>query len=281
MRFFSKGRLAENMRAFLNSVAPMNCDDGVEVRTSFFSNSMQLQGFPLSSISVVEDGIYINDANIYRYLTEVEDIPLPKPITGATTEAELRTLARSAFDCVRAYSQETYDSCQLVNYINAIYGVPECGLENGSFYTCIGLSFFCAGPNCSPEVFASSYIHECVHNALFLEDMVSGVFGEQEVLEDPNSRVISAILKQRRNYDQSFHAAVVAIEMMKYWKAIGSTNRFEELANSTFASVSALRDAFAQQLRAAVLVLTDNGTQVLRDVIQDCNEMGASIRDIY
>ena len=55
-------------------------------------------------------------------------------------------------------------------------------------------------------------VHEYVHNVLFLEEMVHSLFAisAAEMAEPPN-RVVSAIRRVPRYFDQAYHAAVVAL----------------------------------------------------------------------
>ncbi|WP_141437028.1 aKG-HExxH-type peptide beta-hydroxylase [Blastococcus aggregatus] len=64
---------------------------------------------------------------------------------------------------------------------------------------------------------AAVILHEYVHNALFLEDMVRSIFSESVPrMAEADGLTQSAILKERRGYDKAFHSAAVALELYRY-----------------------------------------------------------------
>jgi hypothetical protein len=79
--------------------------------------------------------------------------------------------------------------------------------------------------------YAEAILHESVHQALFLHEMVNRVYvagiAEMELEEN---RVVSAVRRERRPYDASFHAAVVATELRGLYERLGDGERAEVFA---------------------------------------------------
>ncbi|OWT48474.1 hypothetical protein CER22_25625 [Bacillus sp. K2I17] len=65
--------------------------------------------------------------------------------------------------------------------------------------------------------YADAIYHEFIHNSLFFDDMINCIFPDPNACEDEEAHVISAIRKQRRPLDRSYHAACVAIGLMHYY----------------------------------------------------------------
>ena len=61
-----------------------------------------------------------------------------------------------------------------------------------------------------PSKYVEILVHEFVHQALFLDECVNGMFAPAADFDAPDSLVVSAIRKVPRGYDKSFHAACVA-----------------------------------------------------------------------
>jgi hypothetical protein len=104
------------------------------------------------------------------------------------------------------------------------------GFEGGSVSSVIGVIW--VGLACGrPAIeFAELLVHEYVHNSLFLEDMVHGLFidGEQR-LGQPDGLVTSAILQIPRGYDKSFHSAFVAVVLAELNRRLGRNKRHAAL----------------------------------------------------
>lgn len=100
------------------------------------------------------------------------------------------------------------------------------GIDGGSISSLIGVIWLGVEVDTEPAAIGELILHEYVHQSLFLEDMVRGVFvgGEQE-LAAPEALVITAIQKRPRGYDKGFHSAFVALSLARYWQALASADK--------------------------------------------------------
>ncbi|HET7121379.1 MAG TPA: HEXXH motif-containing putative peptide modification protein [Solirubrobacterales bacterium] len=78
--------------------------------------------------------------------------------------------------------------------------------------------------------YAEALYHECVHQALFLEEMVQGVYAKTaaEMLEE-DAMVVSAIRREKRPFDASFHAACVAAALLDLYRDLDRADRAQPL----------------------------------------------------
>jgi hypothetical protein len=108
--------------------------------------------------------------------------------------------------------------------------------------------------------YAEAILHESVHQALFLHEMVNRVYvAGIEEMELEDSRVLSAVRRERRPYDASFHAAVVATELRVLYEKLGNGERAEVFA-------AGLRQTLPE-LAERRHFLTDVGSAVLDQMI--------------
>lgn len=95
---------------------------------------------------------------------------------------------------------------------------------------------------------AALLLHESVHQALWLAEMVGGVFRHSpQEIDTLSLRALSPIRRRQRRFDSAFHAACVAVELAS-WHA--DAGRAEQVGNLTqhlpesVASLTARRDLF-------------------------------------
>ncbi|EKO3807215.1 hypothetical protein NTE05_004471 [Vibrio harveyi] len=102
------------------------------------------------------------------------------------------------------------------------------GYEGGSVSSRIGMIWLNPTTKWSTYLWAENIVHEFIHNALFLEDMIHQVFPlAADVMEEDNAICLSAIRKTRRGYDKSFHSAFVSLGIINFYRAIGAPERAE------------------------------------------------------
>ncbi|ATE64016.1 aKG-HExxH-type peptide beta-hydroxylase [Rhizorhabdus dicambivorans] len=71
-------------------------------------------------------------------------------------------------------------------------------------------------------------VHEFVHNALFLEDLVHHVLiGGGDTLEQPEALTLSAIRQVKRGYDKAYHSAFVSFTVIEMYHAVGRSDLAE------------------------------------------------------
>jgi hypothetical protein len=133
------------------------------------------------------------------------------------------------------------------------------GFEGGSISSLIGAIWIALGPDRPVEDFAELIVHESVHNALFLEDMVHGVFVDGEArLGEEDALVTSAILRIPRGYDKAFHSAVVSVVLAELDQRLGRADKAASSLEPLLATLTGLREKAD--------MLTDNGRRVLTEL---------------
>lgn len=279
MEFLNEQRQVESMKYLLSACSiPVNNLCKSEIRNLFFKTSLKIQGFPIEIIDLSADSIYLNNYHLFRYLVEYEGIPLRwKEIILDSTES--RNIVQKIVDSitlVRQYSEKASNYCWNSNFINAFFINSESKFKSGSSSTSVGLSFYCLDNTWSIEKLAESYLHESVHNALFIEDLVRNVFGKQEFLGKENSQVLSPIRKTKRNYDFAFHATCVSIELLKFYKYLNNTKKFTNLLSSTIESFGKLKTTYAKQASVGLPPLTMNGELILKEIGDELESLNVS-----
>lgn len=107
--------------------------------------------------------------------------------------------------------------------------------------------------------YAEAILHESVHQALFLDEMINRVYAvDSRTMSEPENSVVSAIRRERRPYDASFHAACVAVELLEFFEKAGLHERYELVAEGVRQTVPELED------RAHVL--TEHGRSILGEL---------------
>jgi hypothetical protein len=108
--------------------------------------------------------------------------------------------------------------------------------------------------------FADAIVHESTHQAIFLKDMVRGLFSVgADDLKRPEVQSLSSIRKIPRPYDMAMHAACVDAALLPLFEALGDIG---EVRRRSEAVVPSLED-----LDRKGHVLTDVGRSVLTSAI--------------
>jgi hypothetical protein len=108
--------------------------------------------------------------------------------------------------------------------------------------------------------FADAIVHESTHQALFLKDMVEGLFCvDVKSLNRPEVQSVSSIRKIARPYDMAMHAACVDAVLLPLFEALGD---MDEVRRRTEAVMPSLED-----LDSKGHVLTEAGHAALASAI--------------
>ena len=99
------------------------------------------------------------------------------------------------------------------------------GHAGGSVSHHIGLIWLAPEPEWTEELWLEKVIHEFVHNAIFIEDMVHRVLvAGADRLGQPDAQVTSAIRQVKRGYDKAYHSALVSFTLVEMYLALGRPN---------------------------------------------------------
>jgi hypothetical protein len=100
------------------------------------------------------------------------------------------------------------------------------GFDGGSNSAIVGVIWIGLHDKRSVEEHAELLLHEFVHQAVFLEDMVHGLLKEGAVrLAEDDALVTTALQRRRRGFDKAFHSLFVATELAHFSDWIGQAER--------------------------------------------------------
>lgn len=130
---------------------------------------------------------------------------------------------------------------------------------SASFGDTLGVIWLSPPNNWKIEDYAEHILHEGVHQALFLEEMIHRIFvTDPNALADADALITSAILKIKRGYDLAFHSAAVSCSLIDFYLR---TNNFHKAY--TFYDTLPIT---LQELRSKDKFLTSHGKIALREM---------------
>lgn len=99
------------------------------------------------------------------------------------------------------------------------------GYTGGTVSNRIGLIWLSPESEWTEELWLENVLHEFVHNALFVEDMVHRLLvAGGDRLEQPDALTTSAIRQVKRGYDKAYHSAFVSFTLVEMYHAFGQSN---------------------------------------------------------
>jgi hypothetical protein len=183
-------------------------------------------------------------------------------------EPRLANNIESGFDVLRAAYPASVDSVRVL--VAEFLFAKQKGSGGASLGDQLGVIWLNPPARWERVDYAEAILHESVHQALFLHEMVNRVYDAGiEEMEDEESLVVSAVRRERRPYDASFHAACVAFELRGFYLRLGDDERatpFTEGLQQTLPELVERRR-----------VLTDVGDEILGQMVNEIP--GARDRD--
>ena len=127
---------------------------------------------------------------------------------------------KEALDLFAAWFPKTFSVfCHTIRYV--VFARKQ-GYSGGTLSSRIGLVWLAPEPHWTAEFWVENLLHEFVHSALFIEDMVHGVlFAGSDWLDQLDAQAISAIRQVKRGYDKSYHSAFVSFTIVEMYRALG------------------------------------------------------------
>lgn len=146
------------------------------------------------------------------------------------------------------------------------------GFIAGSFWHLLGVIWMSPGTDWAVVDYAEAMLHEAVHQSMFLNDMVRGLFKTSEdELRSPELLVMSPIRGVRRPYDAAFHAATVSTTLTHFHEWTGRQDRARSLCTPLLVTLAELYERRR--------VLTEAGREVL-DAMLDATESSVTFRGL-
>jgi hypothetical protein len=171
-----------------------------------------------------------------------------------------------ALESLKKGSDEAYNiSTYLLNdmlFVNAKGG-------GGSLVQNLELIWFSPKKHWDLEFYIENIYHEALHQAIFLEDMVYGVFGDLESLSDERVQVVSNFLKVKRRFDLTFHGVFVATELAKFYRGIGNEEKALSFIPEMKGSIKEMDEALELGKKEKLFILTERGEYLYEKTKKD------------
>ena len=263
--FMARQAVEDMMRLVMVSTStPAGADDGsLVLRRRYLSYVQTRHGyeFPIDRTGVQPyvEWKYAEPSwqRTVAYLTEVDDFGQLRGIN----EQEGRHVAFEmdrGLELLRSYDSNQTDS--VTSLIGCVFVAHVKGLQSASSGRCLGAFALNPKSSWSSLDYASSLLHEAVHQALFLSHIAYRLYSRAiPKLAEDNALVMSPIRHVRRPFDAALHAACVLVELLHLYRwadqPIPPDDGSLELLNVCVDELHARRDN-----------LTEQGQKVLREL---------------
>lgn len=166
------------------------------------------------------------------------------PQISEISESERASVESGVVAGLELLRSASADAAQVVRDLVAeIVVVDAHGLAAGSFWQTLGMIWVSPVPRWTASQYAETLLHEGTHQAMFLHDMVNGLFaGSEERLASAEALITSPIRKVPRPYDASFHAAVVSATLIDYFESTGDLATARAMLGPLLQSLTELSD---------------------------------------
>jgi hypothetical protein len=261
-------RVRENMRMVAAAVQPETQWGGLDAagqRRLYFQALQSLQTRwplpPAADEPIVDFDLYDDGSrSLLARLMEVDALPADFRFEGGERERR-DALLRKAWGVVDA-AGEAFETLTR-SMISCILFADDSTAGAASSGETLGAMWLSPPEQWDEVDYADSLVHESTHMALFLEEMVRGVYRMSTAdMGEKKYWVRSAIRKEARPFDASFHSAAVAVVLIDFHLRAGRAERARELS-------VALPETLAQMSELQGDVLTPNGSQILDEMKSD------------
>ena len=150
-------------------------------------------------------------------------------------------------------------------YVELLVRVVVCcnsKTGGGSLAQNLGVIWFSPKKHWTPEYMAENLYHESLHQALFLEDMIHGVFADVSVLNNEQYQVTSNFLNVKRPFDMAFHGVFVAAELHHWYQKCGDTEKANSFISKLHKTLIEMDEALARAQKDTVALLTSRGEEL-------------------
>ena len=235
-----------------------------EVKKQFYDKLKLIQGL---NIPVHEHKIVLSfeDSDVVEAMYKAGLLVNPKEFilnkSHLFSKREQQAISKrttQALKFIRQADSVLFESMLQVVACIGYYKAAEKGHLGGTVSSAVGLIWLdpSKGGDWSIPFLAEQIVHEYIHTTLFIAEMVRGTYTDTSLV--PESLVVSAIRRQKRGYDKSFHAAYVASGLVAFHANTGSIGRASELAKYLNQSVLDL-----EKVQRETGVLDENGAGML------------------
>lgn len=218
------GTVEQNATAVVDHVGTFR---GIPLRNAFLKSVMSLQRHSLKAgidsaeplLSFGASELSREDSVAIAHLMSVRELP---PDWRYSTE-ERQAITRSMTDGIELVrSADVRYATNIRTFVGSFLFARGGSFLGGSVSDSIGTIWLAPPPNgWTPEKYGENVVHESIHQALFLDDLVRCIFPLSASEMEDRGRVTSAVLKRKRGYDKAFHSAYVALGIADYYRRLG------------------------------------------------------------
>jgi hypothetical protein len=265
LRFMELNRVQSNMRFFVQYIDSKLLETE-SLRDSYFSALNSVQKTKL---------VWIRNSNTVQLLFDHSD-PLTAGLLCKLMNIEnLGEENALSNERVNHITEQFGEAIQLIQLKNAALGqlfellvgnicfAKLKGLGGASFGDTLG-AFWLNPPKSWKSVdYSEAIVHETTHQALFLEQMVNGMytvpaseFGNEENL------VLSAIRKVKRPFDLSWHSVTVAVALAEFYSELGDKSKASSFAGPARTTLD--------EFKSKKDLLSTTGLDILDDLDSRC-----------
>lgn len=216
------------------------------------SRSIRLDDVVVPPRSVFEFG-HPEDLRIVEHFLEGDAVDAAHRYDGDERE-EIGVALADAMSLLAGFDESV--PAMVETLVARVFFARKAGFGGASTADMLGCIWLSPPRRWEAVDFAEAVYHETVHQALFLEEMVHGVYAvaANEMLST-DARVVSAIRREKRPFDASFHAACVAAALLDLYRELDRPERAQPLVDGLRPSVEemAQKDGY----------LNENGRQIL------------------
>lgn len=266
MKILSRKQVLENMSA-LPYCLHGNLSSITDVKQNFISalNSIQKVRFDCSNKPMLS---FRNDelvsGLVRSSIFSEKDVTKDGFLANVEQQKEIESKYEEAWEVISSLDRGLYEIMNLL--ISTVFCCNVARLGGGSVTSYISVIWLSPKPEWTKVDYAENLVHEFVHNSLFLDDMVHNVFPDHLELSSSDAMVTSSILKRKRHFDKSFHAACVSIALMYFYYLLGDTEKVDSFYPSLVRTVEELidRDSYVQSQNRTII--SSHGREILSDM---------------
>ena len=197
---------------------------------------------------------------------------------GASEQTAIARNLTAAMQMLREFEREVPS---LVRELVGCLVVAKCaGYAGGSLGNVLGVVWISPQDGWRPVDYAEHLLHETVHQALFLDDMVNGLFTASPArMAQDDACITSPIRKIKRPFHAAFHAACVAAVLAGFYEQLDiqeKTLEFQRPARQTLAEMQERRHLLTAHGRSVFEALCDS---VYPPAAQTSSPAGLRARD--
>jgi len=260
MKIFNRATISENQQSLPMALGIKGTgnikSDFVSALNSFQGVRMQYSNSPKFTF---DDKDMI--AGLYRAHVLEQVIPVNNFIYTNDEKKRIEEKTKEGIDILRGLNPilvMLFDEL-----INQLTFINSDLLEGGSATCYVGFIWLAPKETWTGMYYGELLLHEFVHNSLFLEDMIGNIFPNPKELMSRDAMATSAILRYKRNFDKSYHSALVSSALVYYYAKLGLEKKADSFVLPALKTIRELKNNYLKLKDKGRQILTQNGFDIL------------------